>query len=100
MVSIYGGGACQWNICVDVRVKCFGSVAAFLIGFLSYVWVLFAGKHNLSKIIVNIVGGVIMTVLALAFMHYTVSADIEIGWYDGWSNYADDSGSGICQCNP
>lgn len=45
------------------------AVAAFLIGFLSYVWVLFAGKHNLSKIIVNIVGGVIMTVLALAFMH-------------------------------
>lgn len=44
------------------------AVAAFLIGFLSYVWVLFAGKHNLSKIIVNIVGGVIMTVLALAFM--------------------------------
>ena len=31
---------------------------------------------------------------------YTVSADIEIGWYDGWSNYADDPGSGICQCNP
>lgn len=45
------------------------AVAAFLIGFLSYVWVLFAGKHNLSKIIVNIVGGVIMTVLALVFMH-------------------------------
>ena len=45
------------------------AVAAFLIGFLSYVWVLFAGKHNLSKIIVNIVGGVIMTVLALAFRH-------------------------------
>ena len=45
------------------------AVAAFLIGFLSYVWVLFAGKHILSKIIVNIVGGVIMTVLALAFMH-------------------------------
>ncbi len=45
------------------------AVAAFLIGFLSYVWVLFAGKHNLSKIIVNIVGGVIMTVLALTFMH-------------------------------
>ena len=45
------------------------AVAAFLIGFLSYVWVLFAGKHNLSKIIVNIVGGVIMTVLASAFMH-------------------------------
>ena len=45
------------------------AVAAFLIGFLSYVWVLFAGKHNLSKIIVNIVGGVNMTVLALEYMH-------------------------------
>ena len=76
------------------------AVAAFLIGFLSYVWVLFAGKHNLSKIIVNIVGGVIMTVLALCVYAYTVSADIEIGWYDGWSNYADDPGSGICQFNP
>lgn len=44
-------------------------VAAFLIGCLSYVWVLFAKKHNLSKIIVNIVGGMVMTILAIAMMH-------------------------------
>lgn len=45
------------------------AIAAFVIGFLSYVWVLFAGKHNISKIIINIGGGVIMTLLAIFMMH-------------------------------
>lgn len=44
-------------------------IAAFFIGCLLYVWVLFAKKHGISKIIVNIIGGVIMTVLAIMMMH-------------------------------
>ena len=40
------------------------SLAAFFIGCVLYVWVLFAKKVTLSKIIVNIAGGVIITSLA------------------------------------
>ena len=68
--------------------------------FLSYVWVLFAGKHNLSKIIVNIVGGVIMTVLALAFMHIPFLPILKLDGMMVGAIMADDPGSGICQCNP
>lgn len=41
------------------------SIVAFFIGCILYLWVLKARKHNISKIIVNIVGGVIITVLAI-----------------------------------
>ena len=44
------------------------SIAAFCIGCLLYVWVLLAKKVNLSKIIVNIVGGVLMTAAAIGVM--------------------------------
>lgn len=44
------------------------SVVVFGIGCLLYIWVLFAGRLNLSKIIVNIVGGIIMTVLSILAM--------------------------------
>lgn len=41
------------------------SVVAFFIGCILYFWVLFAERHSISKIIVNIIGGVIITSLAL-----------------------------------
>lgn len=41
------------------------SIVAFFIGCILYVWVLFSKKVNLSKIIVNIVGGAIITSLAV-----------------------------------
>ncbi|MCP1101505.1 uncharacterized membrane protein YjjP (DUF1212 family)/ribosomal protein S18 acetylase RimI-like enzyme [Aequitasia blattaphilus] len=42
------------------------SIIAFFIGCILYVWVLFAKKHNVPKIILNIMGGIIITTLALA----------------------------------
>lgn len=45
------------------------SIVSFGIGCLIYAWVLIAKKGKLSKIIVNIVGGVIMTLLAILAMH-------------------------------
>lgn len=45
------------------------AVAAFLIGFLSYVWVLFAGKAQPFKNYCKYCRRRDMTVLALAFMH-------------------------------
>lgn len=41
------------------------SVCAFFIGCVLYIWVLFAGRHKLSKILVNIVGGILITTLAV-----------------------------------
>lgn len=41
------------------------SAIAFCIGCFLYVWVLLAKKHNMPKMIVNVVGGVIITALAL-----------------------------------
>lgn len=45
------------------------SAVVFVIGCLLYIWVLFAKRLNLSKIIVNIIGGVIMTALSILAMH-------------------------------
>lgn len=45
------------------------SVIAFCIGCLLYVWVLVGKRHNLSKIIINIAGGVIITALAVLAVH-------------------------------
>ena len=45
------------------------SAVVFVIGCVLYSWVLLAKKLNLSKIIVNIMGGVIMTVLSVLAMH-------------------------------
>lgn len=47
------------------------SFVAFGIGCIIQVWVLFAKKLHLSKIIINIVGGVIMTALAIFVLHMT-----------------------------
>ena len=41
------------------------SSIAFVIGCILYVWVLTAKRHHMSKIIVNLVGGVVITSLAL-----------------------------------
>lgn len=44
------------------------SAVVFGIGCILYSWVLFAQKLHLSKIIINIMGGVIMTVLSILAM--------------------------------
>lgn len=41
------------------------SFIAFVIGFITYIWVLFAEKHKITKIITNIGGGAIMMMIAL-----------------------------------
>ena len=43
----------------------FESFIAFIIGFIVYIWVLFADKHQITKIITNIGGGAIMMMVAL-----------------------------------
>ena len=51
------------------------SIVALVIGCMTYLWVLFAEKNDMSKIIKNIVGGVIITILAL------VAREIPINGY-------------------
>lgn len=41
------------------------SICAFFIGCVLYIWVLFAGRHRLSKIIINIFGGILITSMAV-----------------------------------
>lgn len=55
------------------------SIAAFFIGCILYVWVLAAKMQNLSKMIVNIVGGVIITALAIAACHLPALGNVQFG---------------------
>ena len=48
------------------------SMVAFCIGCLLYILILAAKRHNMSKIIINIAGGVIITALAAAVKHLPV----------------------------
>lgn len=55
------------------------SAIAFWIGCFLYIWVLIAKKYNMSKMIVNIVGGAIMTALAIVALHIPNLQGIELG---------------------
>ncbi len=56
-----GSGA----FCYLIQPNTPASCAAFVIGSLLYIWVLFASKHKMSKIIINIIGGGMITVMAI-----------------------------------
>lgn len=64
-------------ICAGIASSCFGymlnagipeCIFSLFIGALVYAWVLLAAKHKISKIIVNILGGVLITAMALLAM--------------------------------
>jgi len=55
------------------------SLVAFWIGCLLYIWVLAAKKLRMSKMIVNIVGGVMITALAILAYHLPLPGDVELG---------------------
>lgn len=54
------------------------SVIAFCIGCLLYIWVLAGKKHHISKIIINIAGGVIITALAVLAVHMPFWGDVRL----------------------
>lgn len=54
------------------------SMVAFCIGCLLYIWILAAKRHNMSKIIINIAGGVIITALAAAVKHLPVMGNLRM----------------------
>lgn len=71
-----GMGSCTFAILLKSTVP--ESLVAFVIGCIIYLWVLLAKKANFSKIIVNIIGGVIMTVLAVAVLHLQGDAGLRL----------------------
>lgn len=62
---ILAAGLGSATFCYLMKGSVAESIYTFLIGSLLYVFVLFAQKHKISKIIVNIVGGAIITTMAL-----------------------------------
>lgn len=56
------GSAC---FCYLLKANIWECVITFFVGMLLYVFVIFAERHKLSKIIVNIVGGALITICAL-----------------------------------
>ncbi|MDD3140975.1 MAG: threonine/serine exporter family protein [Lachnospiraceae bacterium] len=55
--------------CFLLRANIMESFIAFVIGMILFIFVIFAERHKLSKIIVNIVGGAIITILAILATH-------------------------------
>ena len=65
LVQILAAGMGSGAFCYLIAKNAPASCAAFVIGSILYVLVLFAQKHKMSKIITNIVGGAFITVMAL-----------------------------------
>ena len=51
---------------------------SIMIGFILYLWVLMGKKHHISKIITNIVGGVIITSLAIVAQHIPIFTGVHM----------------------
>lgn len=73
-------------VSAGIASSCFGymldasipeCVFSLFIGALVYAWVLWAGKHKVSKILVNIMGGIIITLAAVLALN-TVSIPMKI----------------------
>lgn len=70
-----------------IASSCFGyllgatlkeSMVVFCIGCLLQLWVLVAKRHKMSKIIINIAGGVVITTLAIVMKQLTVLGDLRM----------------------
>lgn len=62
---ILAAGLGSGCFCYLLKANIWESLIAFVIGSLLYIFVIFAQKHTMSKIIINIVGGGFITILAL-----------------------------------
>lgn len=62
---ILAAGLGSGSFCYLLKGNVWESLISFCIGMVLYVFVIFAERHKMSKIIVNIVGGGLITVLAV-----------------------------------
>lgn len=65
LVKLIAAGCGSMGFGFLLGATVFESFIAFIIGFIVYIWVLFADKHQITKIITNIGGGAIMMMVAL-----------------------------------
>ena len=77
--QVFAAGAASGCYGYFLGASALESMAAFCIGCILYVWVLAAKKQNLSKMIVNIMGGVIITALAIGVCHLPLPQDVQFG---------------------
>lgn len=54
------------------------SAVSFVIGCILYIWVLKAKRHQIPKIMVNIIGGMIITVLAILALHLSFLENVRM----------------------
>ena len=54
------------------------SAVSFVIGCILYIWVLKAKRHQIPKIMVNIIGGMIITVLAILALHLSFLGNVRM----------------------
>lgn len=64
--------------CYLMKGNILESIVTVVIGALLYAGVLFAQKHNLSKIIINLVGGAFITVLAILATYLPLSGNVSL----------------------
>lgn len=65
LMQVVAAGIGSGAFCLLMQGNFAESFSAFIIGSILYIFVLFAFKHKMSKIIINIVGGGFITVMAL-----------------------------------
>lgn len=77
--QVLAAGLGSGCFCYLLQANLWECLMAFSVAALMYIFVIFAQKHSMSKIIINIVAGGIITVLALAVTHlslpFTISLD-------------------------
>ena len=76
--QVFAAGAASGCYGYILGASALESMVAFFIGCILYVWVLTAKKQHISKMIVNIVGGVIITALALAAYHLPLPGGVKL----------------------
>lgn len=76
--QVFAAGAASGCYGYILGASALESIAAFFIGCILYIWVLAAKRQNIPKMIVNIVGGVIITALAIAACHMPLPGDVKV----------------------
>lgn len=78
LTMILAAGIGSGMFCYLMKGNILESAITVLIGALLYVFVLFAEKHNISKIIINLVGGAMITILALVVTNLPIALDVTL----------------------
>jgi len=76
--QVIAAGTGSFTFAILLKSTLAESMVAFVIGCIIHIWVLLAKRLNFSKIIVNIIGGVIMTALAILVLHMHGSGGLRL----------------------